>query len=725
MSAATSASTWVRRAGRNRLLGVSVLALLLSEIVFGQMAVKFAAPGSAVAAYWPNSGISIVALILTARRWQPVTLAGIFVVTVLANLVGGRDLQISAGFAVANTAEAALAVWLLTQVRTEPERPGPGSATTLTHAAALTNRDTGADQRPRLESVEDFIRLFVACAFASALGAVLAGATIGLLEGGEAVAAGRAVLASHLAATLLIVPLSMRLPRTSDHSAGALEVLLQWATLALVIGTVFFGAQALPLVFIIYPVLVWGALRAEPWVTALQLLVSGGVVAVLATTRGGPYLNAIADTGQPPEMAGTLLQAHLIASALVTLPLALMKSQRLLALEEVTRSHEELDAILAATTATAIVGIGLDGSVEYVNVGAEHLTGYQARALLGRTTVMLTDRGEKDPVIAFSDDEQVDAAALHGVVDPLLEASDGTYVSDWGFRHADGARLTASVALSRRYTSTGAPAGYLAVAEDVTDRRRQERDVQEALASEKLVVDRLAQLDQTKNDFLSTVSHELRTPITSILGYSQLLLGQDSSDLPAIQRQVVGRIERNGRRLMGLIEDMLAMSQIEVGTFGLTRVPLDVREPLELALESTRPLLPARELELEQHVSEAPVLVAGDADKLERAFENLLSNAVKFSNPGEQIIIRLAAVAGEAVFSVTDTGIGIEPEDREQLFERFFRGTEAHTLAIQGAGLGLAIAATIVNGHDGRIDIESAPGRGSTFTIRLPLLEEV
>ena len=139
---------------------------------------------------------------------------------------------------------------------------------------------------------------------------MLAGATIGLLVGGDAVVAGRAVFASHLAAMLLIVPLSMRLPRTSEHSAGALEVLLQWATLALVIGTVFFGAQALPLVFIIYPVLVWGALRAEPWVTALQLLVSGGAVAVLATTRGGPYLNAIAESGQPPEMAGTLLQAQ-------------------------------------------------------------------------------------------------------------------------------------------------------------------------------------------------------------------------------------------------------------------------------------------------------------------------------------------------------------------------------------------------------------------------------
>ena len=724
MSAASSASTWIRRVGRNRLLVLGVLALLLAEIVFGQMSVRFTSPGGSVAAYWPNSGISIVALILTARRWQPATLAGIFVVTVLANLLGGRDLQVAAGYAVANAAEAALAVWLLTQARDEPERSGTGSAATLAHATALTTRRPDTDQRPRLESVDDFIRLFVACAFASALGAVLAGATIGLLLGGDALAAGRAVFASHLAAMLLIVPLSMRLPRTTEHSAGVLEVLLQWSTVALVIGAVFFGAQAMPLVFIIYPVLVWGALRAEPRVTALQLLAAGGAVAVLATTRGGPYLNAIADSGRPAEMAGTLLQAHLIASALVTLPLALMKSQRLLALEEVTRSHEELDAILAATTGTAIIGIGLDGRVEYVNVGAEHFTGYRARELLGRATVLLDEPGDQERAIAFID-ERTDASSLHSAIGPLLEAAEETRVSDWGFRRADGALLIASVALSRRYAATGAPAGYLAVAEDVTERRRQERDVQEALASEKLVVDRLAQLDQTKNDFLSTVSHELRTPITSILGYSQLLLGQDAADLPALQRQVVGRIERNGRRLMGLIEDMLAMSQIEVGSFGFTRVPLDVRQPLELALESTLPLLPARDLVLEQHVADRPVLVAGDADKLERAFENLLSNAVKFSNPGEQIVIGLAAVDGEAVFSVTDTGIGIEPADREQLFERFFRGTEAHSLAIQGAGLGLAIAATIVNGHDGRIDIESAPGRGSTFTIRLPLLEEV
>ena len=369
MSAASSASTWIRRIGRNRLLVLGVLALLLAEIALGLVSVKVTSPGGAVAAYWPNSGLSIVALVLTARRWQPATLAGIFVAIGLANLLGGRDLQVAAGYAVANAAEAALALWLLTQGG-EPERPGTGSAAALAQATALTTREPDADRRPRLESVDDFIRLFVACAFASALGAVLAGATIGLLLGGDAVAAGRTVFTSHLAAMLLIVPLSMRLPRTSEHAAGVLEVLLQWTTLALVIGAVFFGAEAMPLVFIIYPVLVWGALRAEPRVTALQLLVAGGVVAVLATTAAVPTQRdrrqrpADRDgrhpAAGPPDRLGPGDAAPRADEVAAPAGARGGHAQPRGARRDPGRDDRD-----------AIIGIGLDGRVEYVNVGAE------------------------------------------------------------------------------------------------------------------------------------------------------------------------------------------------------------------------------------------------------------------------------------------------------------------------------------------------------------------
>jgi signal transduction histidine kinase len=194
--------------------------------------------------------------------------------------------------------------------------------------------------------------------------------------------------------------------------------------------------------------------------------------------------------------------------------------------------------------------------------------------------------------------------------------------------------------------------------------------------------------------------------------------------LPTMHHQIVGRIERNGRRLMGLIEDMLTMSQVEVGNVRIDRVPIDLRDPVTAALEAMQPVLAQRHLTLVTDLSETAVKVRGDADRLERVFTNLVSNAAKFSHEGDTVDVRLCTEDGEAVFRVTDTGIGISLEDRAHLFDRFFRSADAHALAIQGVGLGLPIAASIVEGHDGSIDVESEPGRGSTFLVRLPLIAE-
>lgn len=240
----------------------------------------------------------------------------------------------------------------------------------------------------------------------------------------------------------------------------------------------------------------------------------------------------------------------------------------------------------------------------------------------------------------------------------------------------------------------------------------------EAVLVERLA-ERLAELDRTRADFLATASHELRTPITSILGYASLL-AQDT-ELPAMHRQIIGRIERNGRRLLGLVEDMLTMSQVEQGTFRFDKAPVDLREPASAAADAIAPALDIHELILDAELPDEPVPVFGDPEKLERVVTNLLSNAAKFSHPGDRIRLRLAALGGEAVLSVADSGVGIRPEDRPHLFTRFFRGADAHTRAIQGIGLGLPIAATIVEGHGGRIDVDSRLGQGSTFVVRLPL----
>jgi signal transduction histidine kinase/integral membrane sensor domain MASE1 len=676
-----------------RVLGV--LGLLLLEVVLGLMSVQFAPPGSTVAAYWPGSGVSLIALAVSLPRYRPLTVGGIYVASVLANVLGGRSMDLSLAYGLVNASEAALAIWILTQ---------------------------DGRLRPRLETLEDFFRLVIAALAGSTLAGLVAGAAVSLLENGDPWITGRAVLASHSAAMLLIAPLGMAMPSVR-RLAPMGEVVTQWVLLALTIMVVFRPGQLLPLGFLPYPMLIWGAMRLTLREVSWQLVASAGFISFLTTLGQGPFVNAAVNQGYPPEVIGTLLQSSLLAAAVVTLPLALIHTQSLVTFDDLAASHDMVSNILGSTTGTAILGTTLDGRIEFFNVGAERLTGYAAKEVVGASTITVAQTEDGLPLLGIGVGEEPDMEALDGLVDPMLDASGGTFTMDWQFRRRDGDLRTISVAISRRLDGEGTPVGYLGVADDVTERRQQEESTAQALEAEKQLVDRLAQVDQAKNDFLSTVSHELRTPITSIIGYSQLLLSDDSRQIPTMHQQIIGRIERNGRRLMGLIEDMLTMSQIEVGTMRFHRVPLDVREPIQQAVESVTTALPLHQIELVQEIPEEAVKVLGDLDKLERAFANLLSNAVKFSHAGDAVVVRLEVRDGHALVSVRDSGVGISLEDQAHLFDRFFRGADATARAIQGAGLGLSIAHSIVQGHDGSIDIESVLGQGSTFTVHLPLLE--
>jgi signal transduction histidine kinase len=228
-------------------------------------------------------------------------------------------------------------------------------------------------------------------------------------------------------------------------------------------------------------------------------------------------------------------------------------------------------------------------------------------------------------------------------------------------------------------------------------------------------------VDTRMADLMATASHELRTPVTSILGYAELLRSSPAGVLPPTTLQLLGRIDRNARRLKGLIEDMLTLSQVEGGGFHLAREPLDLRQPLGRALEEVQTLLPVRELELRTTISDTPVVVLGDGDRLERAFSQLLDNAVKFSQVGETIDVSLDAHRDEAVVTVEDRGVGIELDEQRRIFERFYRGSRAYQLVTQGSGLGLAVTEAVLSGHGGRIEVDSQPGRGSCFTVHLPL----
>ena len=314
-----------------------------------------------------------------------------------------------------------------------------------------------------------------------------------------------------------------------------------------------------------------------------------------------------------------------------------------------------------------------------------------------------------------------DRAPLLTLVAPFLEdESTRSFSRDWQYVRKDGSVRTVSVRISKRFHGDQV-VGFLGVAHDVTERRRQEDVTAAALAAEREVVERLEQVDRAKNDFMATVSHELRTPITSIMGYTELLLSDETGTLPTMHRQILARVDRNGRRLMGLVEDVLTMSQIEVGTLRFRFRDVDLRTVVERAVETEISVLGVAGVMLQQQVTDQLLPVSADPDKLERAVAALLDNAAKYSQPGASVDLELRAEGANAVITVRDHGIGISPEDQEKIFDRFFRSTDANDRVIQGAGLGLTVTRAIIEGHHGTIACTSALGEGATFTVTLPL----
>jgi PAS domain S-box-containing protein len=233
-------------------------------------------------------------------------------------------------------------------------------------------------------------------------------------------------------------------------------------------------------------------------------------------------------------------------------------------------------------------------------------------------------------------------------------------------------------------------------------------------------ITREVEAERTKNEFVSTVSHELRTPMTSIKGYTDLLAAERIGPLNDEQRRFVSVVQRNADRLTNLINDLLDIGRIETG-----KIKLNVR-PMQL-LEVIRSVETSFEAPVQQKdqrlIVDAPAelpLINGDRDRLTQVLVNLVGNASLYTDEGGTITIR--AVAGDETVSVSvsDTGIGISPEDQSKIFDRFYRGDTPRVRESQGTGLGLSIVKSFVEMHGGQITVESSLGYGSTFTLTLP-----
>ncbi len=233
----------------------------------------------------------------------------------------------------------------------------------------------------------------------------------------------------------------------------------------------------------------------------------------------------------------------------------------------------------------------------------------------------------------------------------------------------------------------------------------------------------LVELDALKTGLISSVSHELRTPLTSIVSFTQLLREGIGIDTEDVQVEYVEIIARNVERLQRMVDDLLFLDRVESNAVDLAIEPVDFANVVAMAVSSIHPMAKERDIDVDLMIDEGPVL-QGDPDRLGQMVDNLLSNAVRYTRNNGKVSVRSWYGADGWHLEVADTGIGIPPEERDKIFERFFRATNARQHESDGSGLGLAIVRHVVELHGGTISVAGNDDGGATFSVTVCGLDD-
>ena len=250
------------------------------------------------------------------------------------------------------------------------------------------------------------------------------------------------------------------------------------------------------------------------------------------------------------------------------------------------------------------------------------------------------------------------------------------------------------------WPAAGAPEGVVIVAHDATESVRYQ---------------------ELRKEFVANVSHELRTPLTMIKGFVETLRDGASAD-PVKGPEFLATIEKHVDQLTNLVSDLLELSRLESREGLPRRARVEMASTLARVVEFMKPAAEKRRQTLELSVNGRLHAVAGDPDYLERAISNLVDNAIKYTPEGGHIRVSARQEQSQVVVDVTDTGIGIPPQDVPRVFERFYRVDKSRSREMGGTGLGLSIVKHVVQVHGGSVDVESAVGKGTTFRVRLPAI---
>ncbi len=661
------------------------LGLLALMAGVGYVAVTVLPDGSHAGEIWPTGLAAGVLLCNRRGRWVDIALL-IFFSSLATLVLAGREPLVAAGWSLGITAGA------------------------LVVAEIVTHSGT---RRPRLRDNHDLGRF---------LGAALAGSLVaGLVTGGTELLAGTdrlgvlaaATLVVHLNGYAIVLPFFMAVA-THRASSARVERGIQAVALAGVMYLVFgvFGDKPL-MAFLIVPVLSWCALRNSMRVTLVQLLAFACTAAALTLADIGP-LAGVGRMSHHTDIVMLALHLFVLACVVTCLPSAVAVAMQRHVSQAASAERDRLHSLVGSTRGIAIIGVDAGGLINLFNPGAEQQLGYRAEEVLGKSTAMFHRQEEFDRLAALLGTEPTHRAVAHVLREPEHAGTEVEFVTK------DGDLRVHSMTLARIIDDDGNITGHVSTAEDVTERLRAHSALTEALDAEREAVDRLRQVDQLKDIFVSSVSHELRTPITSILGYLEILEDGGFGELNSSQTNALARVAGNSERLLSLIDDLLLLSQVQDGCLETKSADCDLGAVVLAAANVVAPACETTGKAFGIDVPSTPTPFIGDRAQLERAVINVLSNAVKFTNPGGRVDVSLRSDAAAAVITVRDTGVGIPLNEQPQVFKRFFRSSVAFEMAIQGSGLGLSITQAIAASHHGRVEFESTSGVGSEFRLVFP-----
>jgi PAS domain S-box-containing protein len=428
-----------------------------------------------------------------------------------------------------------------------------------------------------------------------------------------------------------------------------------------------------------------------------------------------------ATLGEATRHALALLKWALLGAALSLIAVGALAARGVARrgshIEAQLRASEARLRSLWETTSDAVLIVAADHTIRFANPAVLKLFGYRAEELVGKELALLQP-------------ERLQAAHRHAV---HRYVDSGVRRLDWNgtetvARHRNGSEFPVEIVFSELMLD--GQRHFVGFVRDITKRKEAERAVLEA--NERLeqrvaerthalqaANERLLELDRLKSQFLATMSHELRTPLNSILGFTSLMREGAAGPLTDEQLRQLGFVHASGEHLLALISDLLDLSRIESGHMDLATAPFDFAGVVQEVASNLKPMVAHKGLRLELHVPASLPLV-GDRRKCYQVLLNLANNAVKFTERGS-VTIAAVASAGRLRVSVSDTGIGVRPEQVGLLFEVFRQLDGSPRRTHEGTGLGLHLCRKLLDLMGGEIEVASEFGAGSCFTFSLPL----